>query len=411
MPKKSKGETMKNEIPSSSKKTSSKKLKKPAFKFNIHEVLKNRRLEEKRLEQTVKFNQDKIDINEVYQEQVNQNFDVEDNDKPAQEPTHFGSAVFNNYHIPFKNNSDFDLTKLCIQRLQIMSIVGNEVAANIHLNYLKKSNWTPAFDIVQNILCKWPAGFDTQTCSPLSEYQMEDYKNIERHNFELVINFISYSILKNYKNFSVDELLTIAKYTVTIYFHACGQMINVLKRLFSVCIETALEEDNDPAIITFAQELYSEHNEYNILNIMLIDLFLTCEGQIMKKMYTYLTYKLYKSLLGKTDNQNSFPSNIKEWFVQDFVDQNYFKKNPRKVLSTVVRLLEHIVIVFDLYNEEEKLNNMYHFLNSAVQSIGLSDSATLINVLDTWRLQLFRKYVNRQVSCEFVSEDITDKYK
>ncbi|KAL5239224.1 hypothetical protein ACI65C_006634 [Semiaphis heraclei] len=232
MPKKSKGEIMKNKIPSSSKKTSSKKLTKPAFKLNIHEVLKNRRLEEK-----------------LYQEQVNQNFDVEDNDKPPLEPTHFDPAVFNNYHIPFKNNSDFDLTKLCIQRLQIMSIVGDEVAANIHLNYLKKANWTPVFDIVQNILCKWPAGFDTQTCSPLSEYQMEDYKNIERHNFELVINFISYSILKNNKNFSVDELLTIAKYTVIIYFHACGQMINVLKRLFSACIETALEEDNDPAII------------------------------------------------------------------------------------------------------------------------------------------------------------------
>jgi len=143
---------------------------------------------------------------------------------------------------------------------------------------------------------------------------MKDYKNIGRHNFEFVINFICYSILKNNKNFSVEELLTIAKYTITIYFHTCGQMINVLKRLFSTCIETALEEDNDSAIITFAQELYSEYKEYDLLN-MSIDLFLTLEGQKMKIIYTYLTYKLYNSLLGKTDNTNSFPSSFNEWYV------------------------------------------------------------------------------------------------
>jgi len=168
------------------------------------------------------------------------------------------------------------------------------------------------FQNIQNILCKWRADLDTLTNGPLIEYQIKDYKNIERHNFELIINFISYSILKNNKKFSVKELLTIAKHTVTIYFHLCGQMINVLKKLFNVCIKTALEETNSLAIVEFAQELYSEHNEDNLLN-MTIDLFLPLEGQTMKKMYSYLTYKLYKSLLGKTDNKNIFPSNIKEW--------------------------------------------------------------------------------------------------
>jgi len=143
---------------------------------------------------------------------------------------------------------------------------------------------------------------------------MKDFKNIGRHNFELVINIISHSILKNNQKFSVDELLTISKYIVKIYFHLCGEMINVLKRLFSACIETALEEDNDPAIIAFVEELYSEHNEDDLLN-MTVSLFLPLEGQIMKKMYTYLTYKLYMSLLGKTDNNNTFPSSIKEWYV------------------------------------------------------------------------------------------------
>jgi len=170
------------------------------------------------------------------------------------------------------------------------------------------------FQNVQNILCKWRADLDTLPSGPPLEYQIKDYKNIRRHNFELVINFISYCVLKNNKKYSVEELLTIAKYTVTIYFHLCGQMINKLQSLFTACIKTALKEDNEPAIIAFAQELYSEHNEDDLLN-MIVDLFLPLEGPIMEKMYTYLTYKLFKSLLGKTDNKDTYPSSIKEWYV------------------------------------------------------------------------------------------------
>jgi len=154
---------------------------------------------------------------------------------------------------------------------------------------------------------------DTLTNDPSLEYQIIDNENIGRHNFELVIHFIAYNVLKNNKKFSVDELLMLAKYILTMSFdHLCGQMINVIKRLFSACIKTALDEDNDPAIIEFAQELYSKHNEDNLLNMM-VDLFLPFEGQIMKKLYTYLTFKLYKSLLGKTDDTREFPSSMKEW--------------------------------------------------------------------------------------------------
>jgi len=168
------------------------------------------------------------------------------------------------------------------------------------------------FQNVQNILCKWRADLDTLTNGPSIEYQIRDYNHIERHNFELIINFISYCVLKNNNKFSVEELLKIAKHTVTIYFHLCGQMINVLKRLFSACITTALKETNSLAIIEFAQELYSEYNKDDLLN-MTVDLFLPLEGQIMKKIYSYLTYKLYMSLLGKTDDQTTLPSSISEW--------------------------------------------------------------------------------------------------
>jgi len=96
-------------------------------------------------------------------------------------------------------------------------------------------------------------------------------------------------------------------------------------------------------------------------------------------------------------------------FVQDLVDKDYFQKRPRKVLFSVVQLLEHVVFIFDLYKEEEKLHNMYNFLNAAIKPSGLSDSMKLVNILDQWRLRLFRVYVNRQAGCKFVNNDITNK--
>jgi len=128
------------------------------------------------------------------------------------------------------------------------------------------------------------------------------------------MHFISYNIKKNNKTFSEDELLTLAQYIAKLFFDQhCGQMINVIKEVFSACIETALQEDDDASIITFAQELYSQYNTK--LLKMVVDLFLPLEGNIMKKLYAYLTFKLYKSLLERTNDLSSFPTNIKEWQV------------------------------------------------------------------------------------------------
>uniref|UniRef100_A0A2S2NAR2 Uncharacterized protein n=1 Tax=Schizaphis graminum TaxID=13262 RepID=A0A2S2NAR2_SCHGA len=377
-----------------SKKTVSKRQKRSVFKFDIEKILKERRSEGKLLKQSAELDEEMKVIDDLYQEKVNQTIDFEDSDKLPPVLMNEDHVVIDhsNYNIPLKENSDTD--SLCIQRLQIMSIEQNELEANIHFNHLMKAKWSPDFNDVQNILCKWGADLDILSSGPLLKRQ-----NTGRHNFELVINFISYKILKNNKKFSVAELLTIAKYIVTLSFdHLFGQMINVIKRLFSICIETALEEDNDTAIMKFAQELYSKYNKDDLLN-MTVDLFLPLGGQIMKKMYTYLTYKLYKSLLGKTDDTSAFPSSIKDWFVHDLVDKNYFKNNPKAVLFSVIQLLEHVVIIFDLYEEEEELYKMYNFLNAAVKPTGLSDSLRLINILDQWRLRLFRLHVNRKTSC------------
>jgi len=83
-------------------------------------------------------------------------------------------------------------------------------------------------------------------------------------------------------------------------------------------------------------------------------------------------------------------------FVQDLVDKNYFNKN-KKILCCVIQLLEHVVFIFDLYQEEKKLEEMYEFLNAAVKPTGLSDSLKLVNILDQWRLRLTRLQFNRNL--------------
>jgi len=83
-------------------------------------------------------------------------------------------------------------------------------------------------------------------------------------------------------------------------------------------------------------------------------------------------------------------------FVQDLVDKDFFNRRPKRILYRLIRLLEHVVIVFDLYRDEKKLSEMYDFLNIMVKPTGLSDSLKLVNILDQWRLRLFRLHVNRK---------------
>lgn len=83
-------------------------------------------------------------------------------------------------------------------------------------------------------------------------------------------------------------------------------------------------------------------------------------------------------------------------FVQDLVNKDYFKQKPIKVLYRVIRLLEHIVVVFNLYNNEQKLKDMYDFLSSIVKPKGLSDTHKFIHILDQWNLRLFRLHINRK---------------
>lgn len=160
----------------------------------------------------------------------------------------------------------------------------------------------------------WGTDFDGLTNNkPLLKRQINEEQIIKQHNFELVFQFLSVSVLNSNNNFTGDDLLTLAKIVVIISFdYHCGQMINAIKTLFSVCIEKSLHEDNDTAIIAFAEEIISQHEEDSVLK-MVVHLFLPIKGLVMKKMYCYLTFKFFKSLINQTNNINVFPTSINDW--------------------------------------------------------------------------------------------------
>lgn len=171
------------------------------------------------------------------------------------------------------------------------------------------------FQDIKTIFCHWGADLDTLINKPPIKSPLNDStKYIERHNFELVMNFLSHSVMNEHNEFSNNDLLTLAKLTLTIYFDChYGEMIDAIQELFSACIEKAFHYDDDSAVITFGQELYSQLKNDNLSN-MIIDLFLPLKGDhtVMKKLYSYLTFKFYLSLLDK-NSKEVFPSNFENW--------------------------------------------------------------------------------------------------
>lgn len=154
---------------------------------------------------------------------------------------------------------------------------------------------------------------DTLINKPLLKSQIYDNGKIGHQNFELILTYIQHSILKNNNGFNNNDLLTLAKFILILSFdHHYGKMISVIKKLFNACVEAALDADDEMAILAFAQELYAKYSLDDLLTLV-VDFFLPLEGLIMNKMYTYLAYKLFKALLEKTNNIDSFPSSIKDW--------------------------------------------------------------------------------------------------
>lgn len=170
---------------------------------------------------------------------------------------------------------------------------------------------TLIFQDVQTIINNWVADIDTFTNKQWSKCKLNSDK-IGKHNFELVSRFIWTCIMRNNHQFSENDLLTLASFAVILSFDPqCGQMINVAQKLFKTCIEKSLLKDDETDFIGFAQELYSQYNEDDISRLI-VYLFLPLESDTPKKMYTYLTFKLFNSLLGKNNN-NVFPNDTTDW--------------------------------------------------------------------------------------------------
>jgi len=79
-------------------------------------------------------------------------------------------------------------------------------------------------------------------------------------------------------------------------------------------------------------------------------------------------------------------------FVQDLVPRKYFNKHPNH-MECVIRLLEHVVFVLDLYENREKLQCMHDYMRSLLPHRIISLISPLSVTLDMWRLRLFRLHV------------------
>lgn len=154
---------------------------------------------------------------------------------------------------------------------------------------------------------------DTLFEKPLLKCPMNEDKKLRLHNFEFTLNFLSLSIQKNINGFNKKDLITLAKIAYTMYYdYHCRQMASAIKSLFNTCIKTAFCESDEADIILFAQELYLLQEEIDNSQIIII-LFLPLEGNIPKIIYSYMSFKLFNSLLGKTDNIKALPSSINDW--------------------------------------------------------------------------------------------------
>lgn len=167
------------------------------------------------------------------------------------------------------------------------------------------------FQDIQNVFYNWGTDADTFLNMPVMQ-EIDQKGIIGWHNFEFVMTYISHCI-NNKLLFSHSDLLTLAKFIVTIAFDShCGEMTFAMKEVFNYCIEKTLSADNDDSIIAFAEELYSKYTEDELMKIV-VCLFLPLEGHTMTKMYCYLSFKLFKSFIGCTNNVNEFPSTINDW--------------------------------------------------------------------------------------------------
>lgn len=88
--------------------------------------------------------------------------------------------------------------------------------------------------------------------------------------------------------------------------------------------------------------------------------------------------------------------------MHDFVGLNYFSDQPEETLKTVIKLLEHVVVIEDLIKDEVKLNSMYQYYNTVTINLPYIITAMKLNdIVDRWRARLYCKEIERLKSSYF----------
>lgn len=132
----------------------------------------------------------------------------------------------------------------------------------------------------------------------LLRHEKNKDKQIKKDNIELLMNFISYYVLKIDNRFSSNDLLILAKLSVAFFFeYNCRKMVHMIQQLFSDCIEKAFHESTKFDFISFYYELNSIYTDVE-LGKVIANVFLPIRNDTMKKLYKFFSFKLYQSLLG-----------------------------------------------------------------------------------------------------------------
>lgn len=140
MPKIKKNVNDENKCP---KKMTVNKKSKQVFKFDMKRILKERQAEGEFWKKNAELDKEMKIVDDLFQKEVNNA--IQQNDELVL-PT-VGYVIFDpsKFNVSFQEN--YNLTRSYSQQLLLMSIEGNELKANIIFNNLKKSNWSPVFEV------------------------------------------------------------------------------------------------------------------------------------------------------------------------------------------------------------------------------------------------------------------------
>lgn len=123
------------------------KLKSHPFKFDMKQILKERKAQDKYWERSAEIDKQMKVVDDLFQKEVNRVIAYENNKFPDLSKSGFVVFDSSKYNNNFKKNVFSNVTKPYLYRFYLMSIEENELEANCHFNNLSNSNWLPMFNV------------------------------------------------------------------------------------------------------------------------------------------------------------------------------------------------------------------------------------------------------------------------